>query len=63
MNKTKIWLIVAVALILVGLIIFAGVMTMLKWDFSKLSTEKYVTNEYTVREKFEKIIIRQKLRT
>lgn len=60
MNKTKIWLIVAVALILVGLIIFAGVMTMLKWDFSKLSTEKYVTNEYTVREKFEKIIIRTK---
>ena len=41
------WMILAASLVLIGCLIFVGVMTMLKWDFKKLSTEKYETNEYT----------------
>lgn len=57
MNKTKIWIIVAVSLILVGVIIFGGVMTMLKWDFSKLATIKYQTNEYEILDDYKNISI------
>ena len=46
MTKTKAWLIVAACLVLVGCMIFGGAMAAMKWDFSKLSTQKYVTNEY-----------------
>jgi len=56
-KKVKIWLIVAVCLILIGAIIFGGVMTMLNWDFSKLSTVKYETNTYEINEDFAKILI------
>ena len=45
MNKvTKIWLIVAGSLILVGAIIFTGVMNAMGWDLSRISTEKYENN-------------------
>ena len=38
MSKSmKIWLIVATSLILVGGIIFGGIMMALNWDFSKIS--------------------------
>ena len=43
---TKIWLIVAAALVLVGGGLFVVTMTMIGWDFSKLSTVKYETNKY-----------------
>ena len=43
-KRMKIWLIIAAALILIGCILFAGVMTVMKWDFTKLSTVKYVTS-------------------
>lgn len=56
-KKTKIWIIVATSLILAGLIIFAGVMTVLKWDFSKLSTVKYETNTYDISQKFKDILV------
>lgn len=52
-----IWIIVASALVLLGAILFTGVMFMLNWDFGKLSTTKYVTNEYTVAEDFKDIKI------
>ena len=52
-----IWLIAATSLVLLGTIIFTGVMFMLNWDFSKLSTTKYVTNEYTLTESFGDIKI------
>lgn len=45
-KSTKGWIIAASTLILTGLILFGGVMTMLKWDFTKLSTVKYETNRY-----------------
>ncbi len=44
MNKTKVWLVVAVLLILIGSVVFGGVMMKLKWDFTALSTTKYETN-------------------
>ena len=57
MSKTKIWLITAFFLVLIGCIVFAGVMTMLKWDFTKLSTAKYETNVYEIEKAFEDISI------
>lgn len=56
-GKTRIWLSVALTLSLVGCIMFAGVMTALKWDFAKLSTAKYETNTYPLTESFSGILI------
>ena len=56
--RTKIWLITAACLVLVGCIIFAGVMWSLKWDFTKLSTVKYETNSYEIGEAFSGISIK-----
>ncbi len=57
MRKTKICLIIATSLILIGGIIFAGVMTALRWDFIKLSTVEYETNNYEINENFKNISI------
>ena len=54
---TRIWLIIAASFVLVGCIIFGGVMSMLKWDFTKLSTVKYETNNYEITENFNNISI------
>ncbi len=51
-KQAKIWLIIAVFLVLIGCIIFGGAMKMLKWDFTKLSTAKYETNEYEIDEDY-----------
>lgn len=58
MSKAKIWLIVAASLVVAGLILFAGVMTVLNWDFARLygGTGIY-TNEHTVYEEFDGISI------
>ena len=56
-KKTKIWLITAASLILIGGIIFSGVMTVLKWDFTKLSTSKYQTNDYEINYTFKNISV------
>lgn len=56
MRKTTIiWLITAASFVLVGCILFAGVMTTLKWDFTKLSTVSYETNTYEISEEFDAI--------
>ena len=55
MNKTKIWLIIAASLILIGAIVFVGVMMVLDWDFTKLSTTTYETNLYEISESFSDI--------
>lgn len=57
-KSAKIWLIVAGSLVLIGCIIFGGVMTMLKWDFLKLSTEKYETNTHEINEEFNNISVK-----
>ena len=57
MKKSTIWLIAATSLVLVGSIIFVGVMTMLKWDFTKLSTVKYESRTYELNEEYKDILI------
>ena len=54
---TKIWLIIAITLILIGTAVIGGVMTVLQWDFKGLSTNKYVTNEYKVDEAYSNISV------
>lgn len=54
-KRTKIWLITAASLVLIGLIMFAAVMTAYHWDFSNLSTGKYETNTYEINEEFSNI--------
>lgn len=56
-KNTKIWLIIAASLVLIGLIIFGGVMTVFQWDFTKLSTVKYKTNNYEIGDSFKNISI------
>lgn len=53
----KIWLIIAASLVLLGSAAFVGVMTVLNWDFSKLSTSKYQTNSYEISEDFKSISV------
>lgn len=55
-RKTKWLLLLATALILVGCLLFGGVMMALNWQFGKLSTVTYHTVEHTVTP-FEKILI------
>ena len=55
-KKTKAGLIIGASLFIIGCIIFVGVMSMLKWDFRKLSTVKYETNEYEITEEFNQIL-------
>ena len=58
MSKTiKIWLIVAVVLMLIGCIMFAGVMARLNWNFASLSNDQHETNEYQLSEDFRSISI------
>ena len=56
-KATKIWIIIAASLVLIGCIVFGGVMSMLKWDFTKLSTNKYETSNYEINENFKNISI------
>lgn len=56
-KDTKVWIIVAICLILIGYIIFCGVMNKLKWDFTKLSTNVFQINEYEINEDFVDINI------
>ena len=58
MQKRRVlWLVIAAALILVGCIMFGGVMTMLRWDFTNLSTVKYETNEHEINETYRNISV------
>ena len=57
-NHTTIWLIVAASLLILGLLIFTGVMMVYQWDFTKLSTVKYETNTYEINDKFQNISIK-----
>ena len=56
-KATKIWLMTAALLVLIGCILFVGVMSTLGWDFAKLSTVKYETNTYEINEVFSEISI------
>ena len=54
-KTTKIWLVIAAILVVVGCMMFGGVMAVLGWDFVKLSTDKYETNKYEIEEDFNAI--------
>lgn len=54
-KSVKIWLVIGASLLLIGAIIFGGVMMALNWDFSKLSTIKYETNEYEISDGYKNI--------
>jgi DUF4097 and DUF4098 domain-containing protein YvlB len=56
-KTTKIWLIAAVLAIMIGIIIFVGAMTMLRWDFTKLSTNNYITKNYEITEDFSSVSV------
>lgn len=56
-KKTKAWLFTALCLILAGTMVFLYALAALDFDFSKLSTEKYVTNTYEITDSFESIFV------
>lgn len=49
------WVRMGVTLVVAGLIVFAGAMLFLGFDFSRLSTTKYETNTYEINGDFSKI--------
>ncbi|MBO5851996.1 MAG: DUF4097 family beta strand repeat protein, partial [Clostridia bacterium] len=56
-KSTKIWLIIAGFLIVVGSSIFVIAMFKTGWDFTKLSTVKFETNTYELNDDFNSISI------
>ena len=56
-KATKVWLTIAALLLAAGLIIFAGGMSILKWDFTKLSSDKYETNSHPIVDEYSDISI------
>ncbi len=56
-NKTKIWLALASFLVIAGCAIFGGAMMKFKWDFKKLSTVKYETDDYEISESYKNISV------
>ena len=57
-KTTKIWLVTATFLVIVGLIMFVAVMSKYRWDFSKLSTAEFVTNTYDISEEFNSLSVK-----
>ena len=56
-KSTKIWLIAAASLVVIGALIFTEAMWASHWEFSRLSTDKFETNTYEIKEKFTDINI------
>lgn len=52
---TKVWLAIAGSLVLIGCILFAVVLSVLNWDFTKLSTVRFQTSTYEIDEAFSDI--------
>ena len=53
----KVWLIAAIALILVGSLAFVGAMALSGFDFSVLDTQELVSNTYVFEDTIEKILV------
>ncbi|MBE6757615.1 MAG: DUF1700 domain-containing protein [Ruminococcaceae bacterium] len=56
-KRVKTWCIAAAVLCLVGVGAFLGSMTAMGWNFTRLSTEKYETNDHRITEDFKAISI------
>lgn len=54
-GSTKIWLITAASLVILGILLFTVTMSLHGWDFSKLNTLKYTTNTHEITEQFHSI--------
>lgn len=56
-KRTKIWLMVAASLVLIGGILFGCVMAEINWDFKKLSTAEYGESRYSLWKDYKNISI------
>ena len=56
-KTTKIWLITASFLVVIGSILFVCIMSALKWDFTKLSTTKYESKHHEISDTFKNISV------
>ena len=57
-RSTKIWLLAAAALVVLGILAFVCVMAVNHWDFGKFSNTQYETETVEINEKFEDISVR-----
>ncbi len=57
MRMKKLWILLAIAALLVGLSLIAGVFFAIGFDFTKLATEAYARAEYALEEDFTEIEI------
>lgn len=53
----KYWIIVGIALVILGTVLFASSLSSSGWDFSKLSTQNLVTNSYDISRDFSAISV------
>ena len=56
-KKTKIWLICALCLILIGGLVFTGGLAAMDFDLTRLSSTQYTTSTYQIQEPFQEIIL------
>ncbi len=56
-KTTLIWVIVASLFVVVGLLMFVSAMSVLDWDFKKLSTSEFQTNNFEINDDFVNIQI------
>lgn len=56
-EHTKKMILIAVCLVVAGLVLFIAAMFAYGWDFSKLGTVRYVTNEYDISEYFSSVSV------
>ena len=56
-KSTKIWLAVATALTLAGLLLFVGTMTACTWDFSAMASNPTETNRHEITDPFQNITV------
>lgn len=55
--KTKVWIMFGVFFALLGLVLFSAGMSLNAWNFTELTTEKYETNTYEIKEDFKAVSI------
>ncbi len=60
MKKITAWLIVASALMVIGGLIFVGVMNVFNWDFLKLDVSRFETNNYVITDEINNITVATK---
>ena len=56
-TATRVWLIIAACLVLIGGAIFVGGMRLAHWDFASFGSNKLVTNTYVISDSFRSISI------